>query len=301
MTTAKAISKRKNKRLIVALSSVGAALAIVLLIFLFMNAYYKDNYATKRYVLDALTSSELEISDAEMGRITNQISKDLNDSLETMDVENLTDEQLKSLMAQVQTYLESEFTGMAQEKIQELAGALVKAELNATLKENDKLVEKYQAQIDSLNKQTVELQKLLESMNNYTYSDIYDVVKKYGMSEDDVKKFLAAYETSNSAKLKELSDKLGISVQQLTNLISSNSGSDDAKIKDLANKLGIKESELKSLISSYNTSLTNKIDNLAAYTIEAQGELADSLPSYSITTDSNGKTTVVVTIPDSHK
>ncbi|MBO5621497.1 MAG: hypothetical protein J5959_07690, partial [Butyrivibrio sp.] len=213
---------RKNKKLIVTLSSVGAAFAIVLIVFLFMNTYYRDNYATKKYVLDALSGSELNVSEAEMGRIAAQISKDLNDSIATMDVENLTDEQLKSLMDQVKTYLESEFTTVASETISQLANDIVKAQLCETLKDNNTLIEKYQAQIDALNKQTLELQKMRETINNYSYSDIYDVVKKYGMSEDDVKQFLSAYETSNSAKLKELSDKLGVSVEQLTALISSN-------------------------------------------------------------------------------
>lgn len=292
---------KKNKKLIVTLSSIGAACAIVLIIFLFMNTYYKDNYATKKYVLDALSGSELSVSEAEMGRIASQISKDLNDSIATMDVDNLTDEQLKSLMDQVKTYLESEFTTTAAETINELASEIVKAQLSKTLKDNNTLIEQYQTQLDKLNKQTLELQKLMETMNNYSYSDIYDVVKKYGMSEDDVKQFLSAYETSNNAKLKELSDKLGVSIEQLTALISSNANSDDSKIKELANKLGVKETELKNLISNYNTSLTNKIDSLQAYTINSMGELEDTLPSYSITTDSNAKTTVTVTIPSGHK
>jgi transcriptional regulator with XRE-family HTH domain len=292
---------RKNKKLIVTLSSIGAAFAIVFIVFLFTNTYYRDNYATKRYVLDALSGSELSVSEAEMGRIAAQISKDLNDSIGTMDVENLTDEQLKSLMDQVQTYLESEFTTVASETINQLANDIVKAQLSETLKDNSALIDKYQTQIDTLTKQTAELQKLMQTMNNYSYSDIYDVVKKYGMSEDDVKQFLSAYETSNSSKLKELSDKLGVSVEQLTALISSNASSNDAKIKDLSNALGVKETELKNLISNYNTSLANKIDSLQAYTINSMGELSDTLPSYKISTDSSGKTTVTMNIPSSHK
>lgn len=299
--TTRSMKARKNKRLVVTLSSVGAALAIVLVIFLFMNSYYRDNYATKKYVVDALANSGVQVSDAEMGRIADQITKDLNASLGEMDVENLTDEQLKALLSQVRTYLESEFTGMAKEQIESLASDLVKAELNKTLKNNNVLIKKYQAQIDDLNKQTKELQKLLEQVNNYSYSDIYDVVKKYGMSEDDVKQFLSAYETANNAKLKELADKLGVSTTQLTQLISQNASSDDSKIKDVANKLGITEKDLKQLINNYNSSLTSRIDSLQAYTINSDNTLRDSLPSYTITTDSNAKTSVVMTIPSSHK
>lgn len=295
------IKARKSKRHIVTLSSISAAFAVVLIIFLFMNTYYKDNYATKKYVLDALSGSELNISETEMGRIASQISKDLNHSISAMDIENLTDEQLNSLMNQVKTYLDSEFTSVASETINALANEIVKAQLSDALKNNDTLIKEYQAKLDKLNMQTLELQKLMETINNYSYSDIYDVVKKYGMSEDDVKQFLSAYETSNSSKLKELSNKLGVSVEQLTTLISTNANSDDSKIKDLSNKLGVTESDIKTLISNYNASLTNKIDSLQAYTINSMGALEDTLPSYSITTDSNAKTTVTVTIPKGHK
>ena len=115
------VKARKNKRHIVTFSSISAAFAVVLIIFLFMNTYYKDNYATKKYVLDALSSSELNISETEMGRIASQISKDLNHSIGAMDIENLTDEQLNSLMNQVKTYLDSEFTSVASETINALA------------------------------------------------------------------------------------------------------------------------------------------------------------------------------------
>lgn len=299
--TTRSIKRKKNKRTIVTISSVGAALAIILVVFLFMNTYYRENYATKRYVLDALTGADAGISEEEMGRIAAQITKDLNKSIGSLDVETLTDEQLKKLLSQVQMYLESEFTGMAKEKIESLASDLVKAELAHVLKDNKVMIEKYQAKIDEINKQTLELQKLLDTLNNYSYSDIYDIVKKYGMSEDDVKQFLSAYEAANSAKLKELADKLGVSTQQVTTLISSVSNSSDSKIKDLSGKLGVTEQELKNLIQNYNSSLTNKIDSLASYTIESQKNLESTLPSYTFSTNSDGKTTVIVNVPNNHK
>lgn len=232
------------------ISIITLALIFFLILCFLWNAYYRRNYASKRFVLrlieDAAANNELQV---DAGTLSASISKKLNDTLDNMDLSNLSDEQVEKLMELITGYLDTSLDSLTQEQIQTLATDIIAHEISDRLSDNESLMTELQAKtMKDLEKKIAEYTKLVNSYSAGSTTSIADLASALNMTEDELKSLI-------NDKTQTVDDKYAT----ITN-------KSDIDIKSVAQKLNITESELRKIISGENEKLSSALSSLKTYT-----------------------------------
>lgn len=239
---------------------VGTIILIILLCLIWMG-YNKHKYASKSYVTELIENMAEEYSvDADYGTISAAIEKDLSSALDNMDLTDLSDEQVKELMALVTGYLETQLDSLTEEQIRELATDIVSEQVAERLSSNETLMTELQTQtMAELQEKIKEYTELVNSSSTSSSTTIQQLAEELNMTESDLIALINDKTTSVDDKYATITNKANSSIEAL------------------ATELNTTVSDLKKLIASGSTDLSDELSSLKTYTQTSVAALDESV------------------------
>lgn len=258
-------NSRSNKKTLITAGIVLIVFA-VLFILAFTRRYLtglKGDYLTTEVLEEKMKeylSSYDNLSELDIKILTNNLSKQIDDQIANLDLENLSEQDLRELIKMVNSELQYANYAIPQDELYRLTVNIVKNLLESGYYES----EDYESIINELAAQLEILQQAISKIDtsDLTIEDIQNIVNQSGLDETTVKNWISKTERAGKDytdyKISELAKQLGIDEETLKQLIKESLEHEDS-LTYLANKLDITINKLNGLFSKYDITDLNEL------------------------------------------
>ena len=258
-------NSRSNKK-----SLITAGIVLIVFVVLFLLAFTRryltgltGHYLTTEVLEERMKeylSSYDNLSELDIKILSNNLSKQIDDQIANLDLENLSEDDLRELMKMVNSELQYADYAIPQDELYRLTVNIVKNLLESGYYES----EDYESIINELAEQLEILQQAISKIDtsDLTIEDIQNIVNQSGLDETTVKNWISKTEKAGKDytdyKISELAKQLGIDEETLKQLIKESLEHEDS-LAYLANKLDITINKLNGLFSQYDITDLNEL------------------------------------------
>lgn len=266
----------------------------------------QKSYASETWVYDCLKAYSSEsLSELDIQVLSKNLSNQIDEKLSGVKpASDLTDQQLRELMAMVNSELQYADFSISQDELSRMSSAIVNKIISNYTHLTDEKYNEYENKINIMETQLTELRQSLENMNNNDtkhqnsiitsgQDQINNIMNETGLSEEVVRGWLnelsdIIYENKKYSDdaFTEVAKALEIDEATLKELIEKASETDN-RIEYLLKKLGITEEKLNEKLSQTNINDGSGLFDLAAQLKSAQDDLQKQIDNNHSLVNSN--------------
>ena len=214
-------------------------LVILLLCFRAIGFLNYQKSMSEVVIRKYMSESLGQLNDEEVKMLSQNLSEEIDEKLEGLDIKELSESNLEELLAAVNTELAHATYNIPPDELNDIANEIVKK----VLKDQN-----YQKAIDEL---TTEVEYLAET--SYSEADIRKVASELDLSEEDIAQIMQNAGITDKA-LQSLASEMDMSVEELTKMIADNREYTDALYIELGAILDFDPAELKQLMENAQNS-----------------------------------------------
>lgn len=250
-------SSYKKILISVGVGAVIIASAVVLGIISGKNKAMSTETVVGKYMEEYNNGEGGYLSISEMEELTRTISTQIDNSLQNMNVKELTDENMEQLLSQIRLELSNMHYSIPDDEMDRLASDVLTRVVKMKAGSDKELAEEYEAKIAALAKRVT----ALEERDYLDEADVESIIDSNTLTRNEIINMLQN-EYSTETLMTKLSQTYATSEESLYRMISENKSYTNSVYNKLADKLGVSAKDIEALYNKA-ASLQEFINNLS--------------------------------------